>query len=197
MGGMNRTRLLAMVFVTASLTGMAVFLLSTGPQARAAEPSTGTLQLMQARCDLVETRLSRAVQTETAARVKRGRAYDQELIPYITAFNSRVATHNVDAPELIRIAADLQVAAGPTEFGHLYTVYADDLANAISSDCHENPAETYGWIEKARIDRSAVAEQVQEIDRLIGEYIKELEDLEARFTPAINKPGAETEEPAE
>lgn len=159
--------------------------------AQPADANQKRLQIVSERCELLKTRLQSVEKTDTAARIKRGRAYDQELIPYISAFNSRVAVNKVDAPELIRIAADLQEAAG-AQFSRLYTVYADDLENAIRSDCVNSPSETYGWIQKARTDRAAAAQQVTKIDSLIGEYITELKKLERRFTPAINKPGEDT-----
>lgn len=157
-------------------------------QTHAAEPTSQKLQQVAAQCNIVKTRLDNAIKTETAVRIKHGRGYDRDLLPYISAINNRVRASGADTPELDRITTALQAAAGPDGFGNLYTVYADDLESAGRSNCERNPAETYGWIEKARIDRSAVAAKVEEIDGLIGEYITELKKLEDRFTPAINKP---------
>lgn len=178
------------IIVAIGATGAAVLLGVLLQKAHAQsldEPTEQQLRLISERCDLVKTRLRSAEKTDAAARIKRGRAYDQELIPYISAFNSRIAINKVDAPELISIAAELQQQAGP-RFGELYTKYADDLEEAIRSDCKDRPEVTYGWIQRARADRAAVAEQVKLIDRLTGRYIDELEKLELRFTPAINKP---------
>ncbi len=171
-------------------TGLTVAILGVvinSANAQAPTPSRQQLQVVTERCELLKTRLRGVENTDTAARIKRGRAYDQELIPYISAFNSRVAVNKVDAPELIRIAADLQGAVGQ-KFSSLYTLYADDLEKALQSDCTTNPAETYGWIQKARVDRLAVAQQVKNIDSLVEEYIKELAALKNDSTPAINKP---------
>lgn len=146
------------------------------------------VERVQENCDELKGRLRFAQRNELATRISLGRGYDQKILSLVSAFNSRVAANNVDAPEAIRIAAELQEATSALEFGQLYTVYSDDLSEAIASDCENDPAVTYGWIEKARVDREALAENVQETDRLIGEYIAELERLEKRFTPAINKP---------
>lgn len=185
-------KIIAVGIVVASLAGMAVFGMSKA-YAQSAESSEGTVRILGEQCDVLETRLKIVQNTELAARIKRGRTYDQELMAFMSSFNSRIAANNVDAPELLRIASEIKTATGTSEFGRLYTVYADDLSSAIDSNCGENPQETYGWIEKARADRQALADKVKEIDKLVGEYIVELKKLEKRFTPAINKPDTSAE----
>lgn len=183
----KRLKIIAISVVVAGAIGAIGFSFNS-MRVHAATPESNKLQLVAAHCDIIQTRLKIAQKTELAARIKRGRAYDQEILAFVAAFNSRVTDSNIDAPRLFEVADELQEAAGPTQFGQLYTVYADDIDSAINSDCESNPAITYGWIEKARVDRAALADQVQEIDQLIGEYIAELEKLEERLSPVINKP---------
>ena len=156
--------------------------------AHAAEPTPEFLQTVAAQCNALKTRLVKLESVEVAARIKRGRAYDATLMPFITSFNGRVAANQVDAPELITIAAELQKATSQSQFAQQYTTYANDLSEARQNDCKANPGVTYDWIEKARVDRASLSTQVKKIDALIGEYITQLENLEKRYTPVINAP---------
>lgn len=155
---------------------------------QAAEPTPERLQLLRERCNVIKTRLDVIIKNEAADRIRRGRAYDQNLLPYISAFNSRVAGNNVDAPELIRIAAELQELVGRSQFGSQFSIYSDDLNGAVHSDCKANPELLHDWLDKARIDRATLAETIRRSDALISEYIAELEKLEQRYTPVINLP---------
>jgi len=150
-------------------------------------PSEARLKAISSECNLIKTRLRNAQKIDLEARVKRGRAYDQELLPYVTAFNSRVAANQVDAPELISVAAALQTAVSGAEFARLYTTYADQLERAIRTDC-DNPEAMHYAIERARTDRKALMRQVKTIDGLIGDYIEGLGKVEEKFEPAINRP---------
>lgn len=157
------------------------------------EPSEARLRAISTGCSLIKARLSSAQKTDLEARIKRGRAYDQELIPYVTAFNSRVAANQVDAPELISAAAALRLAVSQAEFARLYSVYADQINEATRSDCERNPRLTYYAIEQAKLDRKALAAQVQKIDSLISEYIDGLRVIGERIKPVINRPGGTNE----
>jgi len=176
--------IISLVIVAAAISAIFGF---TSVQAQTSTSTGDTLERVQDRCGMLQTRLRLAQKNDLTIRIQLGRGYDQKILSLISAFNSRVAAENVDAPELIRLGAEIREATDSSEFGQLYTVYADDLTAAIQSDCENSPAVTYGWIEKARVDRAALNEQVDEIDGLISEYITELQKLEKRFTPAINK----------
>jgi hypothetical protein len=89
------------------------------------------------------------------------------------------------------LAADLKQETSASNFGLLYTIYSDNLTEAISSNCEVNPGITYAWIEKSRLSKMDLAEQVKKIDTIIADYITELENLKVRYEPAINKPTVE------
>ncbi len=190
--GNKNTRLKKVRYRHLFLWGIAVLLsvtsvsFASASTVHASEPTAERLQLIKGRCADLKTRLTSVQKTEAADRIKRGRSYDQDLLPYISAFNSRIATNKVDAPELIRIAADLQDVVGRAQFGSQYSIYTDDLTGAIHSDCQNTPDTMNDWLDKARIDRATLAQSVKQADTLITEYIAELEKLKARYTPVIN-----------
>lgn len=157
----------------------------------AAEATPERLSVLREQCSVLKTRLTAVQKIEAADRIKRGRAYDQDLLPYISAFNSRVAANQADAPELIRIAAELQRTVGRSQFGSQYSVYTDDLTSAINSDCRNNPEILNDWLDKARLDRATLSATVKKADALVSEYISELEKLEQRYAPVINQPEQE------
>lgn len=150
----------------------------------AAEATLEQQRAIVTRCDQLRVQLGTVQKNETATRVNRGRVYDLEIIPYITAFNSRIAANNVDAPELISTAAQIQ--AGVNAYANLFTTYSDDLTTAQRVDCKTKPGEFYDWLEKARADRATLAAQVAHIDQLVAAYTAHLQTLEQRFTPVIN-----------
>ncbi|HEX6462167.1 MAG TPA: hypothetical protein VFZ58_02735 [Candidatus Saccharimonadales bacterium] len=152
--------------------------------AYAAEATLEQQQAIVTRCDQLRVQLGTVQKNETVTRVTRGRVYDLEIIPYVTAFNSRIATNNVDAPELISTAAQIQ--ASVNAYANQFTTYSDDLTNAQRIDCKTKPGEFYDWLDKARADRATLAAQVAHIDQLVAAYTGQLQVLEQRFTPVIN-----------
>jgi len=173
-------RMAIMTVFLASIMAIGVWVM----KAHAAAATLEQQQAIVARCDQLKVQLANVQKNETATRVNRGRVYDLEVIPYITAFNSRIAASKVDAPELISVAAQIQSSV--TSYANQFTTYSDDLTTAQRIDCKVKPAEFYDWVDKARADRATLAGQVTRTDQLIASYTNELQKLEQRFTPVIN-----------
>ncbi len=178
---MKRSLKAAIIFGLIAAGATASFWLA---KAYAAEATLEQQQAIITRCDQLRVQLGTVQKNETATRVNRGRVYDLEIIPYVVAFNSRIAVNNIDAPELISISAQIQ--AGVNAYANLFTTYSDDLTTAQRVDCKTKPSEFYDWLDKARADRATLAAQVARIDQLVAAYTAQLQILEERFTPVIN-----------
>ena len=123
----------------------------------------------------------RVERTEAATRVNRGREYES-LLRLIAAFNSRVVLNKQEAPALTSTAARLQSKF--TDFRTHYLDYADKTDATLEINCKVAPVTFYDNLTATREARALVAADVSEMESLLDEYQKNLDELKLQLAKA-------------
>lgn len=123
--------------------------------------------------------LLRVQKTEAATRVNRGREYEA-LIKLVAAFNSRIVLNKLDAPVLTSTAARLQTKF--STFQEDYLDYARKVDGTLKINCKQAPVTFYDSLTAARDARAKVAADVRDMDTLLDEYQKGLDELKIKLS---------------
>jgi hypothetical protein len=125
----------------------------------------------------------RIQKSEAATRVNRGREYEA-LLKLIATFNSRVVLNKLDAPVLTKTTAQIQTKF--SDFQRDYIDYARKIDATLDINCKEAPVTFYDNLTAAREARAKVAGDIRDIDGLLGEYQKGLDELKTQLaTPPV------------
>ncbi len=168
---MKRVLLYVSIFLT----------LLSGPMVRAesAQPLTDEyIASIKAGCTDALQGLLRVQKTEAATRVNRGREYES-ILKLVSAFNSRVVFNKLDAPLLTGTAVKLQTDF--IDFQNHYIDYADKVDATLEINCKQAPVTFYDSLTSARQARVTVAKDVADIEVLLGEYQRGLDELKAQL----------------
>lgn len=161
---------------------LSVFLtLLSGPMVRAesAQPLTDEyIASIKAGCTDALQGLLRVQKTEAATRVNRGREYES-ILKLVAAFNSRVVFNKLDAPLLTSTAVKLQTDFN--DFQIHYIAYADKVDATLEINCKQAPVTFYDSLTNARDARVKVAKDVADIEVLLNEYQRGLDELKAQL----------------
>lgn len=120
----------------------------------------------------------RVQKSEAATRVNRGREYES-LLRLVAAFNSRVVLNKQEAPALTNTAARLQTKF--TDFRNHYLDYADKIDATLEINCKTAPVTFYDNLTAAREARAKVAADIKDMDTLLDEYQKHLDELKVQL----------------
>lgn len=123
----------------------------------------------------------RVQKSEAATRVNRGREYES-LLRLVAAFNSRVVLNKQEAPALTSTAAKLQTKF--TDFREHYLDYADKIDATLEINCKTAPVTFYDNLTAAREARAKVATDIKDMDTLLDEYQKSLDELKLQLAKA-------------
>lgn len=117
--------------------------------------------------------------TEAATRVNRGREYEA-LLKLVATFNSRIVLNKLDAPVLTKTVAQLQTKF--SAFQQHYLDYARKVDATLDINCKEAPVTFYDNLSAARDARAVVATDVRDMDGLLDQYQKGLDELKIQLT---------------
>jgi len=168
---MKRALLYTSVFLT----------LLSGPMVRAetAQPLTDEyIASIKSGCTDALQGLLRVQKTEAATRVNRGREYES-ILKLVAAFNSRVVFNKLDAPLLTSTTAKLQTDFN--DFQAHYIDYADKVDATLEINCKQAPVTFYDSLTSARDARAKVAKDVADIEVLLGDYQRGLDELKTQL----------------
>lgn len=165
-----------------ALLYLSVFMaLLSGPMVRAesAQPLTDEyIASIKAGCTDALQGLLRVQKTEAATRVNRGREYES-ILKLVAAFNSRVVINKLDAPLLTSTTTKLQ--ANFNDFQAHYIDYADKVDATLEINCKQAPVTFYDSLTSARDARAVVARDVNDIESLLNDYQRGLDELKAQL----------------
>lgn len=164
-----------------SLLFFAVFLtLAVSPVTRAESvPLTDQyIASIKAGCTDALQGILRVQKSEAATRVNRGREYES-LLRLVAAFNSRVVLNKQEAPALTSTAARMQTKF--TTFREHYLDYADKVDATLEINCKTAPVTFYDNLTAAREARARVATDIKDMDTLLDEYQKGLNELKLQL----------------
>lgn len=174
---MKRAALLVSVFLT----------LFVSPFVRAATPQPLTdlhIASIKVGCTSALQGLLQVQKTEAATRVNRGREYEA-LLKLVAAFNSRIVVNKLDAPVLTSTTAKMQTKF--TSFQQHYLTYADKVDATLGINCKTAPVTFYDNLVIAREAREAVATDIREMDSLLDEYQKGLDEFKIQLATPTNE----------
>lgn len=161
---------------------ISVFLtLLSGPMVRAetAQPLTDEyIASIKAGCTDALQGFLRVQKTEAATRVNRGREYES-ILKLVASFNSRVVFNKLDAPLLTSTAAKLQTNFN--DFQTHYLDYAKKVDATLEINCKQAPVTFYDSLTSARGARVEVAKDVADIEVLLNDYQRGLDELKTQL----------------
>lgn len=163
---MKRVLLFVSVFLT--------LLVSPVTRAQAVPLTDEYIASIKAGCTDALQGLLRVERTEAATRVNRGREYES-MIGLISAFNSRVVLNRQEAPALTSTAAKIRTKVD--DFKQSYLVYADRVDTTLDINCRQAPVTFYDSLTSTREARQKVASDVREIETLLDEYQRHVDEL--------------------
>jgi len=129
---------------------------------------------ISANCLAAQSILKRLEKADISTRINRGSDYDK-LLNLMFAMNARLASNRIAAPELSEITAQFSEAID--KFRSHYDGYNDDLDRVTDIKCNEKPGEFYDFLEKTRISRKKLHEDVGKLKELFSEYKNKLNAL--------------------
>lgn len=163
---MKRPLLLFSVFLT---------ILASPMVSAQAQPLTDEhIAAIRAGCTNALRGMLQVQKSEAVTRVNRGRAYET-LLRSTAAFNSRIVLNKLDAPALISTSAKME--GNFTQFRDHYLEYADRVDAALDINCKDAPVTFYDALTRARDARALVATDVRDMEALLDEYQKGLDEL--------------------
>ncbi|MEO5499252.1 MAG: hypothetical protein ABIR46_02015 [Candidatus Saccharimonadales bacterium] len=155
--------------------------LLSGPMVRAEgdQPLTDeNIASIKSGCTDALQGLLRVQKTEAATRVNRGREYES-ILKLAAAFNSRVVLNKLDAPLLISTTTKLQTEFN--EFQTHYIDYADKVDATLEINCKQAPVTFYDSLTSARESRAVVAKDVGDMETLLNDYQRGLDELKTQL----------------
>lgn len=170
---MKRSLLFFSVFLT--------LLVSPVTRAESAPLTDQYIASIKAGCTDALQGILRVQKSEAATRVNRGREYES-LLRLVAAFNSRVVLNKQEAPALTSTAARLQTKF--TDFRNHYLDYADKIDATLEINCKTAPVTFYDNLTAAREARAKVATDIKDMDTLLDEYQKHLDELKVQLAKA-------------
>jgi len=175
--------------LTSIVAAIAVVL--SGPMVRAEDMASYSLtdaQISQVRtrCVEVQATLTRIRANDGLRRVNLGQQYETIATRLMAPMNSRVALNKFDGVELTK--ATVAFNAQLDVFRERYRLYEQDITHVIDMHCQDQPVSFYDAVLKARTERAAVRESVDQLNALLAEYNVRFEDL---AKSALDKKGSE------
>lgn len=115
---------------------------------------------------------------EAVTRVNRGQEYEA-LLKLVAAFNSRIVLNKRDAPVLTGVTARMQTKF--SNFQQDYLDYARKVDDTLEINCKQAPVTFYDNLTTTRDARAKVAADVRDMDTLLDEYQKGLDELKIQL----------------
>jgi hypothetical protein len=138
------------------------------PFVSAAEPlDDARIEIIRQHCQEAQVTMQRVLRSDTAARVNRGRAYE-ETIKLLAAFNSRAAFNTYNVPGLIESTAAFEDEFN--DFKSTYISYDTSVKNILRIKCTEQPVTFYDSLTRIREQRAALHGHILKMDEHLDTY---------------------------
>lgn len=140
---------------------------------------------IRANCQSAQTTITGIHSSDALARVHLGQEYETISTKYMAPMNSRVALAKLDGVELIKTTVEFNKQLD--EFRSLYQQYEQTMLRAMQMKCDDQPVAFYDTINRARMQRAAVREQVGLMGDLVKQYRKNVESIRAQLMKTTEK----------
>ncbi len=120
-------------------------------------------------CDEIHENLRKVQVKDRQTRVYLGQIYETILGKFLKPLNHRLVDNSMPGFGLDENQS--RFAEAQKKFRDDYVVYQQDLAEAISINCRENPEGFYERLASARAGRSTVNADVKSLRKLVAEQI--------------------------
>lgn len=138
------------------------------------------ISAIQANCQMVKVNLESLHGNDAVFYVNLSQRYHDIARRLMAPMNSRIALNGLDGVELTKTT--VQYNDGLQSFSEQYATYEASLQRAINIDCSVRPVEFYSAVSVARVNRQALAEVVDQMYELGGQYAKQIESFKATLT---------------
>lgn len=150
------------------------------PFVSAAEPlDDARIEIIRQSCRSAQTTMQQVLRSDTAARVNRGRAYE-ETIKLLAAFNSRAAFNTYNVPGLIESTAAYE--AEFVAFKATYINYDTSLKNTLRINCIDQPVTFYDSLTRTKELRAGLTAHIVKMDQLLDTYNAGLLEINVQIT---------------
>lgn len=140
------------------------------------------IELIRQNCVTAQSSMQRLEQSEAVVRRNRGVGYESTL-RLMAALNSRIAFNKLSAPELSTITANVEKKRA--EFTENYISYNNSFTTTMKLPrCREQPVTFYDYLTQTRDLRTKLSSSIDDIDRLLDSYQKELDKLKTSVSSA-------------
>lgn len=164
------------LLVVAIVVSLSVFAGISGTSARAVDSEQGQLKpgdtsiynLVRMDCLAVKFKLSKIHEEDGLLRVTLGQTYETTSSKLMARFNARIVENRLDGAELIRLAADYEDALDT--FRDNYQKYEIEMNSLLKADCQSQRQTYYLSIDSTRQLRNQVNVDVQNLNKILGEY---------------------------
>lgn len=141
--------------------------------------SDAQINLIKTNCVSVKDTLNRIHASDALLRVNMGQIYESISTKLMDGFNGRVVGNNLNGIDLVSISSKYEQALD--KFRSDYIGYEEKMSTAMSIDCNKQPVSFYDSIASARTHRKQVSDDVQELNQLIKNYKKAVDEIEKDF----------------
>ena len=130
-------------------------------------------------CEIIRDNLKEVQRADSRMRVYLGRYYETILTRFIMPLNLRLVENNLPGSGLIENQNEFNTAQ--TNFKNDYIEYQKGLEELVAFDCKAEPEKFYEKLEVVRDKRAAVAKDATRLQKLAGEQVKLVRDLEGEL----------------
>lgn len=134
---------------------------------------------VKARCVENQATLNRLHQTDAFLRNDRGNLYKEISDKLMVPFNRRVASNQLDAANLLTIAAEYN-----NQYNKFYATYIDydnALSKVLDIDCSREPVAFYNALLDARQKREELSKINMTIKDLVWQYGKSFGEFKVKY----------------
>ena len=125
------------------------------------------IETIKLHCPQAQVSLKQFQKSELVARLNRGRGYEQQL-KQMAALNTRLVENKIDASFLTQTTAQIQIRV--EQFRTAYEKYDKTLLASTRIDCTAKPTEFYELLAQSRLERVAVANEVDQVKKMLVLY---------------------------
>jgi hypothetical protein len=125
-------------------------------------------------CQVAQSTLQRIGNSDTTARINRGRDYDQ-VLKLLYAMNTRVSSNNITEPRLTELTKQFEEKLA--DFRSNYNKHNDNLKSTYEMNCSRNVNTFYDNLNKTRDSRAVINADIVGLDTIIDNYQQVVEEL--------------------
>lgn len=128
------------------------------------------LDEIKATCVGAQVILQKIQYNDAANRVNRGQTYESLVTRMMIPMNGRSAVNGLSSSAATLAGITTRYQQKLDDFKDDYENYDDALTATLRVKCQQKPADFYNNLVEARKQRSGLAQDIAELDQLVGEY---------------------------